>query len=286
MINYVTYKELNIEKYNSCIVRSINSRIYAHSWYLDCVTDAWGVLVLNDYEAVMPLPKQRKFLLSYIYQAPWIQQLGVFSKNEINEALILEFIRKIPNKFVLVDYLFNAGNIFTSNSAVKRINLVLHLSGSFKEISHRYNKNRKRISKQDFFGFVLDKKGKQKDFLDMYKNQETTYKTHKDSLGKLQNLLRSKQASIHIWNVYKNNKIVAGLVWLKDNYRITYLLPVTTAQGKKDNIPTFVIDELVKEYQNTDYILDFEGSMIEGVARFYRSFGAVEEEYNWYRKKL
>jgi len=286
VIEYIAHKNLDIAKYDTCIEQSINVRIYAYSWYLDCVADNWDALVLNDYEAVMPLPRRRKYGLNYIYQIPWVQQLGIFSKDNIDERLIYNFIDHIPKKYVLVDYNFNSKNNFSSKYVVKRINYVLNLDKSFEEISQSYNKNRKRIIRREFSNYIIDKNGSVEDFLDLYINQNVNYKTHKDSYEKLQKLLNIKHSSVHIWNVYKNEELLAGLVWLNDKNRITYLLPVATDLAKKDNIPTFIINELIKEYQNTNYILDFEGSMIEGVANFYRSFGAVKEEYYWYTKKV
>ncbi len=286
MIEYVDNKKIDIKKYDKCIATSLNSRVYVYSWYLDCVTDSWDVLILNDYEAVMPLPRRKKYGLNYIYQVPWVQQLGIFSKTKINEFTIVEFMKKIPKRFVLVDYSLNSKNVFSSKYATKRINFLLELNSSFEEIIKGYNKNRRRITNHDFTDYFLDKNGRQKEFIDLYINQNLKYKTHKDSLVKLQNLLNKNYSEVHIWNVYKNGELLAGLVWLKDEFRITYLLPVATDQAKKDNIPTFIINELVKEYQNTSYTLDFEGSMIKGVANFYKSFGAEEEIYYWYKKML
>lgn len=286
MIKYLLHNEIDFFKYDKCIEESSNSRVYAFSWYLNCVTDNWDALVLNDYQAVMPLPKRKKYGINYIYQATWIQQLGIFSEVKIDENLILNFILKIPKKIILVDYIFNSKNIFSSKYVTKRINFLLDLNTSFDEINKGFNKNRRRITNHDFTDYGLDKKGKQKEFLDMYVNQKLNYKTHKDSFEKLQYLLNKNHNSVHIWNVYKNGELLAGLLWLKDNFRITYLIPVATDQAKKDNIPTFIINELIKEYQNTNYILDFEGSMVEGVANFYKSFGAEKEIYYWYKKGL
>ena len=285
MIEYIAHKNLDIVKYDKCIAGSFNTKIYAYSWYLDCVADDWDVLVLNDYEVVMPLPRRKKYGLNYIYQVPWVQQLGVFSKDNIDESLIRNFIDKIPKKYILVDYFFNSENTFSSIYITNRINFLLNLNVSYKKIIEGYNNNRKRITKHGFINYVLDQNGSWEEFLDLYKNQNGNYKTHKDSIEKLQNLLNINHSSIHIWNVYKNKELIAGLVWLKDKYRITYLLPVATDQAKKENIFTFIVNELIKEYQNTNYTLDFEGSIIAGIANFYKSFGAKEEEYYWYKKK-
>jgi len=286
VIKYVIHTNLDIEKYDHCISSSANSRIYAFSWYLNSVTDVWDALVLNDYEAVMPLPRRKKYGFNYIYQAPWVQQLGVFSNLQIEKKLIEKFIAKIPKYFVLVDYLFNSENIFSSKYTTKRTNFLLKLNASFEEITKAYNGNRRRISKHNFTDYILNKNGDKTEFLNLYKNQGTNYQTTKNSLETLQNLLSANHRSIHIWNVYKKDELIAGLVWLKDKYRITYLLPVATSQAKKENIPTYIVNELIKEYQNTNYILDFEGSMVSGVASFYKSFGALKESYYWYKRRF
>jgi hypothetical protein len=284
MIKYRSQSNLDIKKYDNCIANSSNARIYAFSWYLNCVSDNWDVLVYNDYEAVMPLPIRKKYGINYIYLPPWVQQLGVFSENEIESVLICKFIKKIPKKNVLIDYYFNSQNRFSSNSVNNRINFILPLNKSFETIKKNYNKNRKRITGKDIINYSIDKKGDKNDFLTLYKNQIKNYNTQKDSITKLQYLISVSNGFVNIWNVYKNDKIVAGLVWLKDEKRVTYLVPVATIDAKKDNIPAFIVNELIKEHQCTDYILDFEGSMVEGIAQFYKSFGAIMEEYYWYKK--
>jgi len=286
VIKYISYKNLDLIKYDQCIAGSFNLRIYAFSWYLNCVADKWDALVLNDYEAVMPLPKRKKYGLNYIYQVPWIQQLGVFSKNSTDEDLIKSFIKSLPIKFVMVDYFFNSQNQYQNNETEKRINYILDLNKSFDELRNRFSTNRKRIIKKEFCEIYIEKSGDVNNFLKFCKEQEVNYKMHPDSFEKLEYLLRSNNESIHIWTVQLENSLVAGLVWLKDKRRLTYLVPVANKEAKKLNIPTYLIIELIKDHQNSKYILDFEGSVIEGVAKFYKSFGARKEEYYWYKRRL
>ena len=285
MIQYITKNQLDIAKYDSCISHAINTRIYAYSWYLDSVCDDWDALVKDDYHMVMPLPKRRKLGISYIYQAPWIQQLGIFSDEIVKEPTILQFIQAIPKKFKLIDVFFNANNQFSSKYTSIRDNYILSLTTDFTTLKNNYNKNRKRASKIKFDDFVIDKKGNTNEFINLYKEQSGTYKSHKDALEKLRRLINNKKYC-NIWNVYNNHKIIAGLCWFKDAHRITYLVPVATSEAKKENIPTYIVNELIKTYQNTNYTLDFEGSMVEGVAKFYKSFGAQKEEYYWYKRKV
>jgi len=47
---------------------------------------------------------------------------------------------------------------------------------------------------------------------------------------------------------------------------------------------TLVLNYIIKKYSNTNYVLDFEGSMISEIASFFRSFGAIKETYYHYKK--
>jgi len=284
MIKHLNRNQLEEKKYNDCISKAINSRIYAYSWYLDTICDDWDILVKDDYHTVMPLPKRKKYGIHYIYRAPWIQQLGVFSDQSIDESLIHQFIKSIPKKYKLIDVFFNSDNQFSSKYTSIRNNYTLSLDLIFDDIKNNYNKNRKRISKTGYSKFRIDKNGSSAEFLNLYKEQHLNYKSHKDAIEKLQNLLNINNDQVNTWNVYDTDKLVAGLCWLKDNNRITYLVPLATDEAKKENIPTHIVNELIKEHENKNYILDFEGSMAEGVANFYKSFGAVKEVYFHFRK--
>ena len=41
----------------------------------------------------------------------------------------------------------------------------------------------------------------------------------------------------------------------------------------------FLVNSFIEQNTNKNIILDFEGSMIQGVARFYSGFGAKAEHY-------
>ena len=110
MISYLTRKEVDTEKYNACVAKAINSRIYAFSWYLDIVADNWDVLVLDDYKVVMPLPWRQKYFVKYIYLPTWVQQLGAFFREDDFIETLPLFLSAIPNKFKFIEMYLNSGN--------------------------------------------------------------------------------------------------------------------------------------------------------------------------------
>lgn len=287
MIHYLKRNQLDIQKYDACVQSAINTRIYAYSWYLDIVADNWDALILNDYEAVMPLPWRQKYFIKYIYPPAWTQQLGVFSAIKTSEDLVLKFIKAIPRKFKKVTIQFNSENKFQHKNLNERVNYILSLNKPYEEIYKGFNKNRKRVLKTTVnLNCILVEEISSKEFLDFYFNEQKNYQLRQDQIAIIKNLLNSNNEAVHIWGIRENQKILASLVWLKDANRITYLLPIATKKGKENGLPTLLISTLISKYQDKNLALDFEGSMINGVAGFYKSFGAEKECYYNFKRLL
>ncbi|MDX1829997.1 MAG: hypothetical protein R3342_10675 [Lutibacter sp.] len=280
MIRYLKRNQLDTKLYDACIQKSDNARIYAYSWYLDCVADNWDALVLNNYEAIMPLPWRRKYLIKYIYPPTWTQQLGVFSKNRITQELMLDFINAIPKKFKKITIQFNSENQNNFLKLEERNNFILALNHSNEALIDRFNNNRKRdLTKAKATSLKIEKGIDINTFLDFYLSEDKNYTLTLNQISTLNNLLNSNNKSINIWGIRNKKQLVACLVWLKEEDRITYLLPIATSTAKNTGLPTLLVAELIREFSNSNMILDFEGSMIEGVADFYKSFGATKEIY-------
>ena len=79
MINYFRHTQINKNRWDDCIGRSLNRRVYAFSWYLDLVCPGWDAMIENDYERVFPLTHHQKWRVSYLAQPYVTQQLGIFS---------------------------------------------------------------------------------------------------------------------------------------------------------------------------------------------------------------
>jgi hypothetical protein len=57
------------------------------------------------------------------------------------------------------------------------------------------------------------------------------------------------------------------------------LFASSNESGRRSGAMAFNIDHILKKHQETNLILDFEGSMIPTIARFYKSFGAEPQIY-------
>ena len=101
-IQFFTRKEIDIQKWNECIDNAANGLIYAYSYYLDAVCNNWDAIVINNYEAVMPLPWRKKYGLRYVYQAAFIQRLGIFGNNFLHSIDLV--YKKAEKHFSFLHY--------------------------------------------------------------------------------------------------------------------------------------------------------------------------------------
>jgi hypothetical protein len=285
MIHFIPHDRIDRTAYDRCVEASSNFRIYAMSWYLDAVALTWDVLVLDDYAAVMPLPRRSKFGLSYVYTPAFVQQLGVFSPHEMESEEECQFYKRAFSKYVLMDYFAHAWSKCATVARAHRTNYTLRLDKSHTELRKGFNTNRKRLLRQATGELRTDREGDPGLFLEMSTRSSTGYKLDDSALAALERLLSSDNPAIRVWNVFHRDRWVGGLVWTLDSRRITYLFPMQDSHGKELQVHTHVIDTLIEDHAGSGLILDLEGSMLPGVAKFYRSFGAEVETYFYYKSR-
>ena len=287
-IRYINRNNLDVYKYDACIDLACNTRVYALSWYLDIVADNWDVLVYGDYEIVMPIPWRNKYFIKYIYTPYWVQQLGIFSKNELKENQILFFIQSIPKKFKKISILLNEQNVINYSHVTTRTNFILNLDNLYKNLENNYQKNRKQsLQKAKNFETQIVQTSSPKNILAIYKENilpKTNIKT-KDiaNLEQLLSKMQLKEKVIYYESIY-NGQIIGGAIFLHHKNRYYYLLSAVNEEGKNFQAMSLIIDEFIKNHANTNNIFDFEGSNIPGIASFFKSFGAKKISYYFYQK--
>ena len=286
-IRYVKREELNLTKYDNCIDHSPNGLLYAYSFYLDKMAGKWDALVLNDYEAVMPLVWNSKWGIKYLYQPPFTQQLGVFSFLPVTHSLLHTFFQQLERYFKFAEIFINYQNSF--DGTVARQNYILRLNKEYTLIAQQYKpdlvKNLKRCQQ-----FNLEYK-EIKDIsliLNLYRYHYGKRLPHikrksYQQFEKLCLVALDKGSLISRTVVSQKEDIVAGAILIRAKNRMHLLQSVTTHDGRQQEGNHFLIDALIREFSGQDLILDFEGSEIPGIAHFYRNFGSVNEPYFYFR---
>ncbi|MDP4269615.1 MAG: hypothetical protein Q8909_05765 [Bacteroidota bacterium] len=275
-ITHLRHNQIDKEKWDATIANAANCRIYALSWYLDIVSPGWEALVTEEYQYVMPLPVKKKFGFAYLVQPVLCQQLGIFSKNVADNQVIARFICKIPYKRYNLQ--FNAQNVVSS--AVIRKNYILPLNLSYEQIRSSFSKNAIRnIAKSESKDLIVTNKIEYKEFRQLMSTASLHYQPH--ILKILDKIWTAsfQHNMVEILGVYKCKTLVSACLLLSFNNRIYYLAPVSSPAGKEVAAMFSILNTFIRENAGQSVILDFEGSMIENVARFYAGFGAISEDY-------
>lgn len=284
MINYIKRKDLDVTKYDACIENSIQSTIYAFSWYLDIVADHWDVLVLDDYNAVMPVTWRKKIGIKYVYPPLWLLELGVFSLNESQD--IEPFLAILYSKFKFVELRLNTKNKFLKlASLVPKQFQYLDLKIGYEAILKGYNRNRKReLVKVNKYQLIENWTDNPDKLITIFKENiaERVKGISDKDYANLRNLMNFslKNGVGELLTIYDtNDKLLAAAFFLKHKNKVTQLVCASDISNRKSGVHTFFNDRAIFKYQSHFDIYNFGGSSMENIANYYVSFGSQTEEY-------
>jgi len=276
-IQHLRHKSIDYEKWDLAIKQSINHLGYAYSWYLDIVSPGWEALVSEEYEYLMPLPVKRKYKIPYLTQPALTQQLGIFSKNVIDKEVIQLFIKKIP----YYSYQINLNECNFNSDVIKQTNYILKTDESYENLARKYSKNTVRnIEKAHKNKLIIKEYIGVDEFIQLFSAVNPDATAPINTIYKPILTMGHEKEMIRICGAYTTeNELVAGLSLFFTGNRIVCLLLASNETGKRTSAMFLLIDHLIETFASTHKIIDFEGSMIDGIARFYKGYGAENQPY-------
>ena len=289
-ISYLTYEEIDKSKWDTCVANSVNRLIYGFSFYLDNMATNWDGLVLNDYEAVMPLTWRKKIGIKYLYQPSFVQQGGIFSNARLAADVINRFIEDSAKHFKFAEISLNYKNdvigLPLQVEQRKRSNYVLALE-SYENVFQNYDHSfRKSLRRTEKFKMKYEKS---EDYPTVIKLFEKLYGDRLSSFTT--NDYKNFEAVCHV--LQKQDKVItrivfdpgqrmlAALVLLKDGSRLYNLLSCITGIGKKFAANDFLYDKIIEEFSGQGLLLDLEGSDVQGIANYYKKLNPVLQPYHF-----
>lgn len=287
-IVYLKHNEINKYKWDKCISNAFNGIIYAYSWYLDIICEDWEALVQGDYKRVFPLTNGIKYNIPYLYQPFFAQQLGIISTIQLTPDIINDFLNAIPAKYKFIEINLNIFNQIENDlfSIRKKQTFELDLIKPAKIIRKEYSKNTKRnIKKAQANNINISTNNiPNNELITFYK--ENTGKKIADYKEKDYYLLRRiANLAIHhrfgqIYTAFtQQNTLCAAAFFLTSHNKSIYLLGASTPEGFEKKAMFLIIDKYIENHAERNLTLDFEGSNIESIARFFRGFGAEKCTY-------
>lgn len=288
MIKYLEQHYIDQRKYNDCVRQDKSALFYAYSWYIGAVCDRWDLLVLNDYDAVWPVPVRFKWGIKYCYQPVAIQQLGIYSKRPLTVEESELFMEAFYATFRYADISLNEGQFeafdLPAISMQEQPNYVLNLNRPYQDIYEDYSTNLKRnLRKSEKEGLQLFDSDGPDDILELFKSYKARELKLQDNFFRDFKKVLYKCIHMGIASVYTvyggPNTLLAGAFFVKHQGRAVFLFSAVSPYGRTVKAMPFLINEFIIYNSQKMDLLDFEGSKQEGLARFYKSFGAENRPY-------
>ena len=241
------------------------------------------MLVLDDYEAVMPIPWRKKYGIKYVYQPLWVLQLGIFSKGDFTQS---HFISVVQKRFRFIELRLNFKNLLDTDSLyfIEKQFQELKLTVGYEKIKKAYRSDRKKdLKRAEKSELRIEWGGSPSDLITLFQNNvgKRTPEIKQQDYQNLETLINF--CLIYDYGelcfAYQGEKLVAAAFFLKHQETATILCSSTDFSNRKNGANTFLIDEVIQRYVNRCKIFNFGGSSMQTIAKYFFSFGAQEKTY-------
>lgn len=292
MISFVNREDIDDAKWDAVVANSWHETVYGYCWYLDCVTPQWSGLILDDYQAVMPLVTGKKWGVNYIFNVPFMQYTTVYGALPTTSVL-KRFFEAIPHKFRFMDFklLFPVEPNIKNAEIHKCTNYILEIPDATCAVDAKFNTNTKRnIKKAEKLKLSFTFESNPDKLIETYKAfKKEKYNTESDPriyerLKKVINmaLINGSGQLVYAWG--NKGDFLGGTFFQDSLTRSIYLFSGASGACKNTGAMFLIVKQRIVELLNKKKVIDFEGSDIEGIARFYKGFGA--EPIGYYSIKI
>jgi len=286
-IRFYKRQEIANDKWDALIDASFNGSIYAKSWYLDSTCKHWGAFIAENYTIAMPVPYVKKYGLRFVLAPFFLQQLGVFSKEQLSSDTIALFEKRLRLFSPYVSYSFNSS--FAAYSFLlsrdQKANHTINIACSYEELFKNYRRNTKRNLKKGVNAGLVVKSSEQIDAYltlvraSLHTEVEGIKPYHYDNIRKIAEESFARKCGELLEVTNSEGAMVAIGFFVQHRGRHTFLVCASSEEGKKNNAMYLIVDAYLKKHAGNAETFDFSGSNIPGVAYFNEGFGAVDVPY-------
>lgn len=301
------------EKYRQLCKTETSIPIFSKDWWMDavCGTNNWDVIIVEENNRIisaLPYFLKSIFGIKTIIQPMLTQTNGVWIKYPINiknntklsyeKRTINQIIEKL-NKLNIKIYDQFFCHTFTNwlpfywknFKQTTRYTYILDTNNETKNILSNFDKKlRNEIKKAQSLVQIKENC----DLSTLYKLDELTFKRQHIPIPYTLNFLKNldkycqKGKSRKIfYAIDKQNKIHAAIYLVFDNNICYYLISGSDPEYRNSQALSLLIWHAIKFAKKKKLLFDFEGSMIESIEQFVRSFNPQQTPYfNIYKENI
>lgn len=256
-------------------------------WYIALLAGSKvKVFVFNDFETILFIPYRKKFLITYAYMPFFLQKLSFIGIEKGQKPIIEKLLKAV--RFGEIS-MFNSTESIPFDFSRIRKNFTLQLNKSYLDLRKKYSENHRRnLAKthkikieiteeiEPLIAIFIEEKSS------VFQNKEL--KSFIENIHKLVKNPKLKD-NLLIVSASDSNQIIASSLFIKFNNVIYYILGTSIKSSQQVSSKGLfkIFDYVIELYSETNTILDFEGSDVPGIARFFKGFGSSEEEYTFLR---
>lgn len=277
--------------------------IFEQPWWLDVVCrDKWKEIIIKENDVVVgrwPIV----FEGNDIIMPQLTQTIGFWISDQIilndrngkkQREIICQLLDQLPysvNVKVKLDSSVKdfMPMIWKGYSVSPFVSYRLNDLSSWDNISSKFSTNVKKTLKRAHKGLVVEHSN---DVEKIFQLVDKTFNKRFIKNPLPEELIReiyttaSKYNSCHLLYAKDKNGIIhSGSIFVYDSNVFYHLVSGTDPMHKSSGAATLLITEGIKLASKTSCCFDFEGSMIEGINRFYSQFGADQMVYYQISKK-
>ncbi len=291
------------QKYREFCKKEKNIPIFSKDWWLDsvCGYDNWDVVLIEkggNIFATMPYVLTKRLGIVNIHQPKLTQTIGIYFNYPINQKYYkkLSFEKEMCEK--ILQELPSFGS-FTQSFDYTHTNLLpFHWAGFDIKVNYTYvvedmgieelennletDIRRRRRKAKDIGVEVYESE----DIKKFYKLNEMTFiRQDRDIpysfefIENLYNNCKKNNACKMFFAKDKDGTVIAGNFLIYDESTVYYLMGGIDPKYKDLGGMDVVQFESIKFALNSGRKFDFEGSMIESIEKYFRSFGAIQKPY-------
>lgn len=291
------------DKYRSLCNTEKSIPLFSRDWWLDtvCGNENWHVFLIEEkgcIQAALPVYIPHPGIISmppYTQtMGPWfatgtapVQYTKTLGKQQVLSKLLIEKIKSYPHFLQNFNYLITDWLPFYWNG-YKQTTRYTYLLRDIQNQSLLWEKMRPNIRRnilkaKDKYHITVQRGIPVNDFLQIqsltFERQHQSIKADTNRLKNLIQVCRERNQG-DIWGGYdKEGRLHAAafIVWQESS--AYYLAGGGNPALRNSGAHSLVLWECIQNAANYSGIFDFEGSMLPGVERFFREFGAEQIPY-------
>lgn len=293
--------QINDKEWNSFVEASEQGCIYHYTWYLDIICPDWSAIIVGNKEhwnAIMPLPISQKMGICYALQPQFAQYSGILFRPQEGKQLTQwnnkkrwckTIVQHIPKSVKLFKFTFAPQFDYPlpfhwgAYQLEVKYTYWLSLEPTAKQLEEGFDKSvRQAIRKSKEQEFSLVEADNITDLLQFSLSQKKYLPDHQyQKLPKLWEALKQRDKGVVLEVRDKAGTLLTGGLILKDKQRwITIFGSNLNPENKDSRAVAYMLSEAIQMAKKAEVAhFDFEGSMMEGVERFFRGFGGSPVPY-------